>query len=138
MNAMKFSGCLIAFAAVTISSGAGWAASSTAPGGPAAGQTTRALPTARYSKSIRTPNGRVVIVVNSSSVPNGAVKVDILGVPGRPNRASCTNFGNPPDYYDCYDCGNQTIDDSTPYRGACDYIGFCTSGYNGNSSYCSF
>jgi hypothetical protein len=139
MSAMKHALPLIALLALTTSSSVGWTASATATASPAASQSSRsAIPMVRYISTIRTPNGRSIFVIDTSSVQRRASRFSIGGVPGKPAKIHCDNTGNQTDVFDCYDCGNQTIDDSTPYKGACTYLGFCTNGYNGNSSYCSF
>jgi len=106
-----------------------------------------AAPVARMDSRIRTQwtegcrKGEVVIVLDTSAVPHGAQKFRITGLelPGQTPTAEiwCDAQGENKSYKDCYSC-NSSVPPDVPYKAACDYLGFCTEGYNGNSSYCSF
>lgn len=107
----------------------------------------RAAPVARYKSQMRTRwddpcrQGDMVTVLDTSAVPQGAQKyrVEGLHLPGQTQQADiwCDAYGEDKSFKDCYSC-NSSVPAEVPYSQACDYLGFCTEGYNGNSSYCSF
>ena len=134
LTVMTTSGSVLAASSstsTTVTSGGGRASATVTT------NTGRRVTEGRYESTIRTQGGQSLFVITTPSRPTAPL-LTIIGVPGKPAKLSCNPSSAGSDYWECYDCGNQTIDDSTPLRGACDYIGFCTNGYNGNSSYCSF
>jgi type VI secretion system secreted protein Hcp len=105
---------------------------------------TRAIPVARFESDLATQwkdecrRGDVVTVLDTSMVPHGAKEFRIEGRPATQTASIyCDAKGENKSFKDCYSC-NSSVPADVPYAQACDYLGFCTEGYNGNSSYCSF
>ncbi len=103
----------------------------------------RATPVAQYKSSLETHwedcrRGNVVTVLDTSRVPHSAKEFVIEGLPGTQTAEIwCDAKGENKDYKDCYSC-NSSVPANVPLSEACNWVGFCTDGYNGNSSYCSF
>ena len=103
----------------------------------------RVTPAARYRSRLETHwedcrRDNVVTVLDTSMVPHSAEEFVIEGLPGTQTaKIFCDAKGENKDYKDCYSC-NSSVPANVPYSEACNWVGFCTDGYNGNSSYCSF
>ena len=103
----------------------------------------RVTPAAQYRSRLETHwedcrRDNVVTVLDTSMVPHSAEEFVIEGLPGTQTaKIFCDAKGENKDYKDCYSC-NSSVPANVPYSEACNWVGFCTDGYNGNSSYCSF
>ena len=103
----------------------------------------RETPVAQYRSRLETHRedcrrGNVVTVLDTSMVPHSAKEFVIEGLPGTQTAEIwCDAKGENKDYKDCYSC-NSSVPANVPLSEACNWVGFCTDGYNGNSSYCSF